>query len=84
MTGEEFIALASRLLLTDIGDAEARHRSAVSRAYYGAFHLAVKFFDEAFGVRILQNHAGHEQASRALLNSGNDDAVAAGRCLSQN
>ena len=40
MTGREFLVLAERLAATD-GIAESR--SAISRAYYGAFHTAVGF-----------------------------------------
>src|SRR5580704_1421606 len=80
MTGDDFIALASRLLLSNIGDPEARYRSAVSRAYYGAYHLAIEFLS-GIGFRVSGNSECHEEAYRALLNSGNLDAVTAARLL---
>jgi uncharacterized protein (UPF0332 family) len=80
MTGDDFIALASRLLLSNIGDPEARYRSAVSRAYYGAYHLAIEFLS-GIGFRVPGNSECHEQAYRALFNSGNADAAEAARLL---
>ena len=43
MTGDDFIILAGRLATS--AD-EASLRSAVSRAYYGAFHLALRFLED--------------------------------------
>lgn len=44
MTGSDLIALASHLVAnTAFGNAEARYRSAISRAYYGAFHLVAEY-----------------------------------------
>ena len=43
MTGNEFIILAGKLATS--AD-EASLRSAVSRAYYGAFHLAIQFLND--------------------------------------
>jgi uncharacterized protein (UPF0332 family) len=37
MNGELFLTVAAELVS---GKSEAHHRSAVSRAYYGAFHAA--------------------------------------------
>ena len=46
MTGDELIALASHLIVNPaFKNEEARFRSATSRAYYGAFHLAVGFLN---------------------------------------
>jgi len=80
MTGDDFIALASRLLLSSVGDPETRHRTAVSRGYYGAFHLAIQFLAE-LGLRIPKNHTGHQRAYELLLNSGSSDAEQAARLL---
>ena len=83
MTGHEFIFLASQLIvLRTFGSAEARHRSAVSRAYYGAFHLATEFLQELnFVVRT--NHTGHEEAYRTLDQTGNADAQDAASTLDE-
>ena len=43
MTGDDFIHLAGKLA-TSVD--EAALRSAVSRAYYGAFHLALQFLED--------------------------------------
>lgn len=80
MTGNDYIELASRLLLSSIGQPEARYRSAVSRAYYGAFHLAVTFLNEV-GAKVPANSECHQQAYQALLNSGNVHAQEAARLL---
>lgn len=67
MTGDDLIALASHLIVnTAFGKAEARYRSAISRAYYGAFHVVVAFLDEVGSVRVVENHTGHEQARQLL------------------
>jgi len=81
MTGNDLIHLAGHLIAnTALGDAEARHRSAVSRAYYGAFHLASAFLADC-GTRILSNHTGHVQAARILQANGHPDVVEASRLL---
>ena len=46
MTGDDFINLAGKLATSPD---EASLRTAVSRAYYGAFHLALAFFDDILG-----------------------------------
>lgn len=81
MTGEDFITIAGNLVANPhLGDSEARFRSAVSRAYYGAFHLAVAFLAE-LGKSVKENHEGHAEAYRALFNTQQTDAVDAARLL---
>jgi len=66
MSGDEFISLASNLSVNPrLGTSEARFRSAVSRAYYGAYHLALDMFAE-LNVRIPRNHSGHYEIYRLL------------------
>lgn len=45
MDGEEFMLLAGKLAAGAAAD-EASMRTAVSRAYYGAFHLARRFLED--------------------------------------
>lgn len=81
MTGTEFIALASKLTANPaLGDAEARFRSAASRAYYGAFHLARLFLLE-LGSHVVKNATGHTEAYRLLWSSRQPDAQTAARLL---
>jgi hypothetical protein len=52
--GEDFIALAAKLAANPSAD-EATCRTAISRAYYGAFHLA-KGYVESLGLKVSRNH----------------------------
>ena len=82
MTGDDLIALAAHLVANSaFGNAEARYRSAISRGYYGAFHLAVSFLNEVGGIRVLENHTGHEQVCRLLRGTGNATAIEAANSL---
>lgn len=77
--GNEFIHLAGKLcVLRDA--AEAEFRTAASRAYYGAFHLANQFMDE-LGFTVPDNENAHGQLRLRLLNSGEPTCVAAGKFL---
>ena len=77
MTGDDFIHLAGKLA-TSVD--EAALRSAVSRAYYGAFHLALQFLED-IERRIPRNAQAHVQATRTLQNSAHPDAYRAGSLL---
>ncbi len=77
MNPDEFLKLAEQLAALS---SEAAHRSAVSRAYYGAFHLA-RSLVESCEVRVLQSAEGHSGASRCLQNCGLSALAAAGREL---
>ena len=51
MNGDDLITLAGNLVANQaLGNSEARYRSSVSRAYYGAFHS----YGEALQVPFLQ------------------------------
>jgi uncharacterized protein (UPF0332 family) len=77
MRGEEFIALAGRLTAaTKAGPAE--YRSAISRAYYGAYHAAVEFL-KASGTVPPRDHG---EVQRLLARSGGANALAASHFLS--
>jgi uncharacterized protein (UPF0332 family) len=81
MTGDDLIFLASQLVTqAQYGHAGARYRSAVSRAYYGAFHLVLDFLRE-FGIDIVKNHNGHIEASRTLFQTDHAMAVRVSRLL---
>ncbi len=83
MTGRDFLTLAGQLVVVGApGIAEARYRTAVSRAYYGAFHLVVEFLAE-FNVTVKKNHLGHEDASRRLFQTGHPIAMEAARNLDE-
>lgn len=66
MTGEDFIGVATRLLA---GRSEADLRTAVSRAYYGAFHLARGFVQQC-GVVIPSGPEVHKSVQWCLANAG--------------
>ncbi|MFM9963756.1 MAG: hypothetical protein ACKV2Q_21310 [Planctomycetaceae bacterium] len=77
MTGDDFIILAGKLATsTD----EASLRSAVSRAYYGAFHLAFQFLGD-IERPVPQNAIAHVYVARQLQCSGHPDAFRAGSLL---
>jgi hypothetical protein len=77
MNGHEFLRLASRLAAMQSAD-EATLRTAVSRAYYGVFHLAKSYLaDLGIGV------AGHAQPHQFLSVAGNQDAMRAAICLAE-
>jgi uncharacterized protein (UPF0332 family) len=68
MDGTDFIALAGRLAAVPAAN-EATYRTAVSRAYYGAFHVARSFLVE-LGFQPLGNANVHGFVRRYL--SGSD------------
>ncbi len=59
---------------------EVARRSAVSRAYYAAFHLARAFLKEV-GVDVPANATGHEFIVLRLENCGHPEAYEAGSLL---
>lgn len=82
MDGQDLIAVAAHLTQNAaLGKAEARYRSAISRAYYGAFHLAAKFLAEHHRP-VRENHTGHQEAYLALFGTGITEAMQAARILS--
>lgn len=65
MTPNEFISVATQLLA---GEGEGRFRTAVSRAYYGAFHFSREFLVEC-GVVIGIDAVAHRNVRWCLANS---------------
>jgi uncharacterized protein (UPF0332 family) len=81
MDGRDLIAVAAHLTQNAaLGKAEARYRSAISRAYYGAFHLVAQFLAEHHRA-VRENHTGHQEAYLALFGTGIVEAVQAARVL---
>lgn len=81
MNGRDLIILAGHLVQNNaLGNGEARYRSAISRAYYGAFHLAVSFLAN-HDCKVVENGTGHEDAYRHLFNTNVDSAREAARTL---
>ncbi|MSR60673.1 MAG: HEPN domain-containing protein [Planctomycetaceae bacterium] len=83
MTGADLIHLAGHLAVNrSLGaNDEARFRSAVSRAYYGAFHLVSSFLEKVRGQPVMRNQHGHRQAYEQLLGLGKTEMVAVARLL---
>jgi hypothetical protein len=79
ITGDDYIAVAERLLLSKNAK-EADYRSAVSRAYYGAFHLASDFLS-SLGFAVPRGAAAHGWIPQALLSAAHPEATDAGRLL---
>lgn len=77
--GSDFIELAGKLCVLRGAD-EAGFRTAASRAYYGAFHLANEFLDD-LNCPVPANENAHGHLRLQLMNAGQPDAVSAGSIL---
>ena len=77
MNGDDFINLAGKLATSRD---EASLRSAVSRAYYGAFHLVLAFLEDIERT-VPRNANAHVQVARKLQSAGQSDAYRAGSLL---
>ena len=77
MDPDDFLALAAQL--NSLG-AEAALRTAVSRAYYSAFHSAVALIKE-MGVALPVGPESHHKVRYCLMESGEPDGLAAGTSL---
>jgi uncharacterized protein (UPF0332 family) len=77
MNAQEFISVATQLIA---GEGEGRFRSAVSRAYYGAFHTAREFLGVC-GSLIPINSMAHRSVAWCLSNSADPDLEDAGTYL---
>ena len=77
MTGRDFIACAEQFVE---GLTEAVLRSAVSRAYYGAFHEALALL-HACGVWLPKTEQVHVKVGYCLRDCGDPDAAMAGQQL---
>lgn len=73
MTGADFYQLAVAL---GSGSSPAELRSATSRAYYGAFHMACAMLRDA-GIVLPKDAACHEKDPQILGNSGDPEVIAA-------
>jgi uncharacterized protein (UPF0332 family) len=70
----DFISLAGKLVVhPSLGDDEARFRTAVSRAYYGAFHLAASLLAE-WGIRVRRNAYGHQDVYSCFCDADHPEA----------
>ena len=74
MNSRDFLDLAAELIL---GEREADWRSAVSRAYYAAFHVARQLLDIC-GFRVPQADRSHKYLAQRLMNSGHPEVVDVG------
>ena len=74
MEPRQFQYLAERL--AEHGAYPAEFRSAISRAYYAAFHLGLNLLRE-MGFPIVQNQHAHEEVYRHLNNSCDGELVRA-------
>ena len=88
MTGDAFIQFAAELAARGSSpdpskhdSDEARFRSAVSRAYYGAFNLGVQFL-EKLGFRAPSSGNKHFYVRVRLSQSGDEEVARAGGLLS--
>lgn len=81
ISADDILNLADGIArVASLGTEEARSRSAVSRAYYSAFHFAKGFLEE-FEIRISKGPSGHGEIYRYLFNCGFPAAQAAARLL---
>lgn len=78
MTGEQFIDVAGKIAASYSDPASCR--TAISRAYYGGFHLAQAFLDE-LGVRPPRNASTHVFIRHRLSNCGHMDGESVGALL---
>ena len=77
MNLRDFLDVADELLA---GLHEGYWRSAVSRAYYGAFHVARDLFLQC-GFRVPTAERAHTYLSLRLMNAEHPDMIAAGNSL---
>jgi len=77
MTGQDFLAVANQLAG---GSTEAEWRSAVSRAYYAAYHVARELM-EVLGFTVPRAERAHVYLSRRLANCGHSRTRQAGADL---
>lgn len=77
MNSRDFLVVARALA---VGNTEAAWRSAVSRAYYAAFHVACELM-EALGFRVPQSDRAHAYLSYRLGNCGQAQVQSVGQDL---
>jgi uncharacterized protein (UPF0332 family) len=77
MNAREFLDLAEELIA---GSSEAYWRTAVSRAYYCAFHVARSLMEKA-GFKVPESDAAHSYLAMRLSNAKHPEIEEAGRGL---
>src|SRR5688572_18367436 len=77
MNPDDFLTLAMKL---SASAGEVERRSAVSRAYYGVFHLA-RLRLESCGLTCPESAEAHDKISKCLQHAGDNDLAAAGSKL---
>jgi hypothetical protein len=80
MNGADYIDFAAKIAATY--PSAAGCRSAISRAYYGAFHISHSFL-KALGTHSPRNANTHSFVQHRLMNCGNATAEEAGRSLTE-
>ncbi len=79
MAPKEFLNLAGHLALSQNSDAPD-FRTAISRAYYAAFHIAVETLS-FLGFPPRRDASGHDDATRLLQQSGDSELDRVGGVL---
>jgi uncharacterized protein (UPF0332 family) len=83
ISADDILELAGGIArVASLGTEEARCRSAVSRAYYSAFHFAKEFLGE-FEIIVSAGPSGHGEVYRYLFNCGFPTARAAASLLDE-
>lgn len=77
MNGRDFLTLARQLAA---GSTEASWRSAISRAYYAAFHVARNLLED-LGFAVPNGDQAHAYIYRRLQNCANAQVASAGMAL---
>ena len=77
MDPREFHRLAAQLVG---GTSPAEFRTAVSRAYYAAYNVAVQILEE-MGFRVSRGPAGHGEVQNRLSNCGDGEVIRVGSQL---
>ena len=81
ITGDDFIQWASKWVVNPSAG-EVAWRTATSRAYYGAYHMARSLLCDSMGIPdCTSNDNSHHYVQHALINSKNTDASKAGSVL---
>ena len=86
ITGDDFLACANRwaTLREDGGGGEAVWRTAICRAYYGAFHIGLALINDDMQIQFpggRNKRNEHELVQQALKNAGSATALKAGGIL---
>lgn len=81
MKPAEFIQLAAKLVTqSELATSESRHRTAVSRAYYGAFHASNEVLEDC-SMAVRRNAYGHQDVIDLLRQNSDPRARRLSRML---